>query len=367
MNVGGTDIIIHTGIAAGSALELATRCVLRHWPSGLVENGDGHVYGDIQDVPFTTIDQLFVHRDMHTLGSDEQNTMVYLIGESNSLTLVVDDPKDPTMKSIIEELCSMTLPTGTWQMENTSHVNLESFNNALFAYARRNETEIVQWGWMREDADRANGPFDSRDEAWADAARELGRNANTIAILGTCKHELPGQYMPGADAILEQFADCVENSDEWSWSEDSANNIFATDDLPPKAREELEETLVTWADKYIGRSKIWCLEAESRPVRTCDAPVSAPSGVQFNTADTDFTAYLVGVLDTENQKLLGAEVFSEPTPTLGFNRYPFTIASMTGKTYADAKAKLEAWINDDNSHVAWVRHIYRWVRENGNV
>lgn len=66
------------------------------------------------------------------------------------------------------------------------------------------------------------------------------------------------------------------------------------------------------------------------------------------------TAYLVGVIDTDHGKFLGCSIFSEDGPTLGANRFCFTIHKENGADYSEALAKLTSALACSPS-LAWAK------------
>ena len=69
-------------------------------------------------------------------------------------------------------------------------------------------------------------------------------------------------------------------------------------------------------------------------------------------------AFLVGFLEKSTGKFLGAEIFSEATPTTGTKVYPFTILSTLGHDYQQGKDSLNEIL--DRPEWAWILpHISR--------
>lgn len=66
-------------------------------------------------------------------------------------------------------------------------------------------------------------------------------------------------------------------------------------------------------------------------------------------------AYLIGVIATDETppRFLGTEIFSEETPTLGGNRFTFTILGASGTSYENAINNLFTLLN-------WP--IYQWAK-----
>ena len=69
-------------------------------------------------------------------------------------------------------------------------------------------------------------------------------------------------------------------------------------------------------------------------------------------------AFLVGFLEKSTGKFLGAEIFSEPTPTTGTKVFSFIMLSTPGQDYQEGKDRLNAVL--DMPEWAWVLpHIKR--------
>lgn len=81
--------------------------------------------------------------------------------------------------------------------------------------------------------------------------------------------------------------------------------------------------------------------------------MSAPDGRIFNRA------FLVGFLEKSTGKFLGAEIFSEESPTMSFKFFPFTILKTSGKNFEEAKDTLLAELDGEGSFVAWVKPFMR--------
>jgi hypothetical protein len=124
--IGGEDIIIHTGDLGARSLDWIVRCILRRWSNAIIQDGENSdLYGAYQDVPFGKVSELFIYRDQLSFDSwsqfganiDAANAMVHLIAQENVLTLVMDDPSDPVMASIIDEARAVFTPSGSWTVD----------------------------------------------------------------------------------------------------------------------------------------------------------------------------------------------------------------------------------------------------------
>jgi hypothetical protein len=110
--IGGQDI----GIPCADpevALDLATRVVMRHWPGCLIQNGDtGEAMPSYAEWNFAAIRELLVNKTAEAsrlwdqLGACEatNGTLVHLIANTNTLTVVVDDVPTSEMNSMLREI-----------------------------------------------------------------------------------------------------------------------------------------------------------------------------------------------------------------------------------------------------------------------
>lgn len=96
--VGGVDVeIAHPKLPPTVVLAVATRCICRHWPQAIID---------------TDADEVFVYRDQEAFDSWERlgadgsnvNTMFHLIADETTLTVVVDDDQEPTVRSVLDEI-----------------------------------------------------------------------------------------------------------------------------------------------------------------------------------------------------------------------------------------------------------------------
>jgi hypothetical protein len=107
--IGGTDVTFPTK-AGASALDLSLRTILREWPKASFEDAlTEDVFDDYASVPLESLSELFVFRDQGVAHEweergcepDLENTMIHIKLSDNSMTLVVDDPSEPTMQRIL--------------------------------------------------------------------------------------------------------------------------------------------------------------------------------------------------------------------------------------------------------------------------
>jgi len=105
-----------------------------------------------------------------------------------------------------------------------------------------------EWAW-RFDGGTAHGPFDSRDEALADAYHHIDGDRRTV-LLGQVRDLRPEDHVVGAvdmESILEAMDERVEL--------DYDDAIFEANG--PDARVALEAVLRTWAQKYVTTNVGW--------------------------------------------------------------------------------------------------------------
>lgn len=124
------------------------------------------------------------------------------------------------------------------------------------------ETEIIgvasnlepRWGWMWEHADFAEGPFDSREEAIADARASMEAE-QTIdrVILGHVVCADPTAYLDdNLESHLERMDEAAREDTEFS---EADGEIF---EAREGAAEALTAALKAWALEYL-YTGIWSL------------------------------------------------------------------------------------------------------------
>lgn len=111
--IGGIDIYLPTRVG-DVAVEVAVRAIRDHWPSAVFENGDtGDPYDHFWQIPFGELREIFVYRDSNAAtgwnaeGAVPQlyNTMIHVIGDEGSITVVVDE-QDETIQEVIATISS---------------------------------------------------------------------------------------------------------------------------------------------------------------------------------------------------------------------------------------------------------------------
>ena len=107
--VGGIDIQIATKRGT-SSMEIAVRTIGERWQPAEFENGiTGDRYHEFRQIPFGEIEEIFVYADhdsverWDTEGATpaNSNTMIHLVADEETLTLVIDE-RNAAMDEIIE-------------------------------------------------------------------------------------------------------------------------------------------------------------------------------------------------------------------------------------------------------------------------
>jgi predicted RNA methylase len=121
--IGGTDIVVKIAddLRSGEALDTVVRCVFGKWPTAVVQDAStGVCFFSFAEIAFGHLREIFVYRDKTAfdswanLGADPANlnTMVHFIVARSELTIVVDDPNEATMESIVDEARCVLDPFG---------------------------------------------------------------------------------------------------------------------------------------------------------------------------------------------------------------------------------------------------------------
>ena len=106
--IGGTDIVFPIpGDAA--ALESCARIVALRWPGIRFEDAiTGDKFDHLADIPFGLLRELLAYRDAASEAAwdtespeSPENSMLYLIGRPEDVTVVVDNPDSFEMRSIL--------------------------------------------------------------------------------------------------------------------------------------------------------------------------------------------------------------------------------------------------------------------------
>ena len=111
--IGGIDVEIPTKRGL-SSLEIAVRTIRGRLPLAEFENGiTGDRYHEFQQIPFGEIEEIFVYTDRDSAErwdddgatSVNFNTMIHLVADEETLTLVVDE-RNASMDEIIGAVAS---------------------------------------------------------------------------------------------------------------------------------------------------------------------------------------------------------------------------------------------------------------------
>jgi hypothetical protein len=119
----------------------------------------------------------------------------------------------------------------------------------------------VEWCWSSLGADRAHGPFPTREDCIAGARRELigdearGPGAQVCISVGQVKYARPEDWVEvDLDALLET-AETLAADNDFGFAEDC---IFEIKD-EKGAEEDLRALLAGWARKWV-TSSYWVMD-----------------------------------------------------------------------------------------------------------
>lgn len=111
--VGGVDVHIPSRVGSFS-IEVAVRAGRQKWPKAVFENGsNADRYDDFRQIPFGTLDELFVYRDSDAANAwdaegaipEVYNQMIHLLSDPAWLTIVIDS-SDAEMNELIAAITS---------------------------------------------------------------------------------------------------------------------------------------------------------------------------------------------------------------------------------------------------------------------
>jgi len=110
--IGGMDIRIKSRAESEDALREAFLLISRIWPHAVVEDADtGKVLSVLFPIEaFAGLTGIMVYRDAAAreswgrIGADpsNSNTMIHVIANEDSVTLVLDDPDDADMRKVVQ-------------------------------------------------------------------------------------------------------------------------------------------------------------------------------------------------------------------------------------------------------------------------
>lgn len=110
--IGGEDIVIPTS-AGTEGIDCCIRAIYRMWSNAVIENPiNDDVYTKYTAICFNGLSEVFVYRDeavkaewdAHGAIESLHNTMIHLLLEDDSITLVVDIKEEAGMKKYLEEI-----------------------------------------------------------------------------------------------------------------------------------------------------------------------------------------------------------------------------------------------------------------------
>lgn len=123
--------------------------------------------------------------------------------------------------------------------------------------------EDAQWAWMEASGEAAYGPFDSIDEAVANAREQTDSKS---VVVGKITLVRPGDWARDsidADFILEQMDE--QASDEFVYDDP----IFVIDEskgTPQEAQIALEAAMESWAEQWVAAQCMWYLAGGTETV-----------------------------------------------------------------------------------------------------
>lgn len=117
----GRDILL-PNLSGIEGLDLAVRCVLRHWGCAIIENAvTGEIYNGYNMTPFGAATELFVYigakakrvadEGARPDDDDSYTQFLYLLARPEALTVVVQDPDDEKIGPVLSTLKSCRLPS----------------------------------------------------------------------------------------------------------------------------------------------------------------------------------------------------------------------------------------------------------------
>jgi len=115
------------------------------------------------------------------------------------------------------------------------------------------EAPSTQYGWMEMNSTEAFGPYDSREEALAQA--KVSRNPGTEIILGIARPFSAGTYAD-LDTVVEAMEELALDED-YSWRDDPCDDpLFAIED---DDRALATTELRAWANRWF-KKDTWRLD-----------------------------------------------------------------------------------------------------------
>ena len=112
-----------------------------------------------------------------------------------------------------------------------------------------------KWGWSEVGAERCHGPFETREDAIADARFGLDPPSKRIT-LGRCRFLDPMTYLPDLDEFLERLEERASDDD---FNIFDGEEIWEVNGSKLDAEAALQTALQEWAAKYL-KSAHWLIE-----------------------------------------------------------------------------------------------------------
>ncbi len=109
--IGGNDIVF-PAVGDSAALEACARIVGRYWPDVRFEDAiTGEKYQRLGEIPLGRVQELLAYPDAVAEAAwdsdspdSSENSMLSLIVRNDDLTVVIDNPDTPQMKSILDDI-----------------------------------------------------------------------------------------------------------------------------------------------------------------------------------------------------------------------------------------------------------------------
>ncbi|MCK9459599.1 MAG: hypothetical protein M0R80_08170 [Proteobacteria bacterium] len=125
MEIGGIDILIPHEIDEKLAVYLTARLIRQHWENAVFENANTEeYYEDYHKLPTRELSEIFVYKDKickaewdWDQGNAGPNTMIYVIGQKDLITLVADE-RDDEMNEIVSGVISVLSKSFNKEQEN---------------------------------------------------------------------------------------------------------------------------------------------------------------------------------------------------------------------------------------------------------
>lgn len=119
------------------------------------------------------------------------------------------------------------------------------------------EIDTTKWVWMFDGAERAAGPFNSRERALADVRERIGDTGSATVQLGHPEPCDVAWHVPvDLDLLLERMEEtAADNSFSWCDGDD----VFDINGSVEEAENALAWALQEWAKKWVTSDK-WTIQ-----------------------------------------------------------------------------------------------------------